>query len=126
MEVGEMKPTKSNNKGFTLIELLVVIAILGVLASIAIPAFAQYKDRALDSEAKSHLHNVYLACKWYWTDNGSGNSYTVPIASGPVYGYLQAADINITVSGGESTFSGTASHVDSANTYTINSTGSIR
>ena len=123
MEVGAMK---SNNKGFTLIELLTVIGIIGILAALAIPAFAQYKTRALDSETKSHLHNVYLACKGYWTDNGSGNSCTVPIASGPVYGYLQAADINITVSGGESTFSGTASHVDSANTYTINSTGSIR
>ncbi len=122
MEVGEMK---SNNKGFTLIELLVVIGIIGVLAAIAIPVYAQYKTRALDSEAKSHLHNVYLACKGYWTDNGSGNSCTVPIASGTAYGYLQTPSVSITASGIETTFIGAASHVDSAKTYTINSIGSI-
>jgi len=122
MEGGAMK---SNNKGFTLIELLTVIGIIGVLAAIAIPVFAQYKARALDSEAKSHLHNVYLACKGYWTDNGSGNSCSVTLASGTAYGYIQTATVNITASGGETTFIGAASHVDSAKTYTIDSTGSI-
>ncbi len=116
---------KSNNKGFTLIELLIVIGIIGVLAAIAFPVFAQFKARALDSEAKSHLHNVYLACKGYWTDNGSGNSCTVLIASGTAYGYIQTATVNITAWGGETTFNGTGAHVDSANTYTIDSTGSI-
>jgi len=114
-----------NNKGFTLIELLTVIGIIGVLAAIAIPVFNQYKSRALDSETKSHLHNVYLACKGYWTDNGSGNSCTVPIASGTAYGYIQTPTVSITASGGETTFIGAASHVDSAKTYTINSIGSI-
>jgi len=125
MEVGKMKSTKSKNKGFTLIELLVVIAILGVLAAIAIPAFAQYKDRARDSDAKSHLHSVFLACKGYWTDYGGGNSCTVAIASSTVYGYLPAATVSITVSGEETTFIGAASHVYSAKTYTIDSTGKI-
>ncbi len=119
------KEIKSNNKGFTLIELLCVIAILGVLASMAIPAYAQYKDRARDSEAKSHLNNVYLACKGYWSDNGSGNSCTVAIASSTAYGYTQTATVSITVSGEETTFIGAASHVDSANTYAINSNGNI-
>ena len=122
MEVGAMK---SNNKGFTLIELLTVIGIIGILAALAIPAFAQYKTRALDSEAKSHLHNIYLACKGYWTDNGSGNSCTVSIASGTAYGYLQTPTVLIAASGGETTFSGTASHVDSATAYAIDSAGRI-
>jgi len=116
---------KSNNKGFTLIELLTVISIIGVLAVIAIPAYSQYKDRALDSDAKSHLHNVYLACKGYWMDNGSGNGCTVPIASGTAYGYIQTATINITTSGGETTFSGTAFNMASTKSFTITSVGSI-
>jgi len=114
-----------NNKGFTLIELLTVIGIIGVLAAIAIPVFNQYKGRSLDADAKSNLHNIYLACKGYWTENGSGNSCTVPIAKSTAYGYMQSSDVSIGASGDETTFSGTGSHVISANTWTINSIGSI-
>ena len=116
---------RSNDKGFTLIELLVVMGIIGLLATLAIPAFAQYKGRAQDSEAKSHLQHVYRACKGYWLDNGSSSGCTAPIAKGIAYGYIQTATINITTSGGETTFSGTASHVDSVNTYTISPSGNI-
>ncbi len=67
----EVEEVKSNNKGFTLIELLIVIAIIGILAAIAIPQFNQYKARAYDSDVKSNMHNIYLACKAYWADSGS-------------------------------------------------------
>ena len=116
---------RSNNKGFTLIELLIVIAIIGILAAIAIPVFAQYKERAYDSDVKSHLHNIFLACKSYWTDEGSASNCTVPIASGTNYGYTQTPQITIASTGGEIDFTGTASHSDSTNTFTINELGSI-
>ncbi len=114
-----------NNKGFTLIELLIVMAIIGILASIAVPVFAQYKARAYDAHAKSELHNIYVACKAYWVDNGPTSSCTVAAISNAAYGYTQSTDITVTLSGNESTLSGTASNINTGNTYSLDSTGAI-
>ena len=55
-------------KGFTLIELLVVIAIIGILAAIAIPQFAEYRQRGFDARATSDLRNVATAEEAYFAD----------------------------------------------------------
>jgi len=115
----------NNKNGFTLIELLTVIGIIGILAAIAIPVFAQYKTRAYDSDTKSHLHSVFLACKSYWVDNGSTSDCTLSIASSTSYGYTQTSDITITANGNELTFTADASHAHSANSFTMDSLGTI-
>ncbi len=124
MEVGEVK---SNNKGFTLIELLIVIAIIGILAAIAIPRFNQYKARAYDSDVKSNMHNIYLACKAYWTDSGSGVSCTTTIALSSTYGYIQSQNVQWTAAaGGETAWAATAYNTNkTTKTFTVNSLGAI-
>ena len=45
----------NNKRGFSLVELMVVVAIMGVLASIAIPAFNEYRKSAKKNAYKADL-----------------------------------------------------------------------
>ena len=48
-------------RGFTLIELLIVVVIVGILAAIAIPKFANTKEKAYLASMKSDLRNLATA-----------------------------------------------------------------
>ena len=58
-------------KGFTLIELLIVVVIIGILAAIAIPKFANTKEKAYVASMKSDLRNLVTAQEAYYSDNNS-------------------------------------------------------
>ncbi len=58
-----------SSKGFTLIELLIVVAIIGILAAIAIPQFAAYREKAYNSASNSDLKNVKTGMEAYMADN---------------------------------------------------------
>ncbi len=60
---------RSNQKGFTLIELLIVVAIIGILAAIAIPQFASYRQKAYNAAAQSDLKTMKTELEGYFTDN---------------------------------------------------------
>ena len=57
-----------NRKGFTLIELLIVVVIIGILAAIAIPKFANTKEKAYLATMKSDLRNLITAEESYFGD----------------------------------------------------------
>ena len=90
---------RKRDGGFTLIELLIVIAIIGILAAIAIPQFNQYKARAYDTASKADLHNIYLACKAYWSDNGSDQSCSSTSVQGSNYGFAPSTGVAVSASG---------------------------
>ena len=57
-----------SEKGFTLIELLIVVAIIGILAAIAIPQFASYRQKAYNSAAQSDLKNTKTQLESFYAD----------------------------------------------------------
>ena len=58
-----------NRKGFTLIELLIVVVIIGILAAIAIPKFANTKQKAYIASMKTDLRNLVSAEEAYFADS---------------------------------------------------------
>ena len=71
-------------KGFTLIELLIVVVIIGILAAIAIPKFAETKEKAYITAMKSDLKNMVSSAESFFADNNTYAGYVAPTGSSGV------------------------------------------
>ncbi len=61
---------KSAKRGFTLIELMTSVAIAGILASLAIPTFARYKLKIMETEVLMQLPELANGLEaWYHTEH---------------------------------------------------------
>ncbi len=54
--------------GFTIIELLIVVVIIGILAAIAVPKFANTKEKAYVASMKADLRNLVSSEEGYLVD----------------------------------------------------------
>ena len=74
-----------NRKGFTLIELLIVVVIIGILAAIAIPKFANTKQKAVKASMISDLRNLATAQEAFYADSTKyATTYGTTLGNGTV------------------------------------------
>src|SRR5215218_10538820 len=87
--VREMRTAK---KGFTLIELLIVVVIIGILAAIAIPKFANTKEKAYVASMKADLRNLATYEESYAADS-SGTYFS---GNGSAQGFSPSQNVTVT------------------------------
>lgn len=63
-------------RAFTLVEIMVVVVIIGLLASIAIPAFNKVRSSARERAIQGNLRSVANAAQSYFIDNPSATTVT--------------------------------------------------
>jgi type IV pilus assembly protein PilE len=108
--------------GFTLLELMIVVAIVAILASIAVPYYADYIKRAKIIEATSALSDLRTRYEQYFLDNRTYLGGCVQHKAG-VQAQSKAFTIDCAAGESASTYIGTATGLAaygmSGFTYTI-------
>lgn len=91
------------SRGFTLIELMIVVAVIGLLASIAVPAYQDYVKKGKAAEATSVLADARVKMEQFYQDNRTyADGPCTTLVDGKYFSYGCEAD---------------------ATTYTITATG---
>jgi type IV pilus assembly protein PilA len=117
--------SNKNRKGFTLIELLIVVVIIGILAAIAIPKFANTKEKAYVASMKSDLRNMATAEEAYFADfqtyaSGTGTNLAGVGTQLGTTGFVPSAGVSVTATASGGTgWSASATHSGTAKTCAI-------
>ena len=110
-------------KGFTLIELLIVVVIIGILAAIAIPKFANTKEKAYLASMKSDLRNMATTEEAYFADFQvyvAGGASNVGGTTTAINGFVPSAGVTVTAAASGGTgWSATAGHSGTTKTCAI-------
>jgi type IV pilus assembly protein PilA len=110
-----------NKKGFTLIELLIVVVIIGILAAIAIPKFANTKEKAYVAAMKSDLRNLATYEEQYAADNNGAYFSGTATSPASMQGFTPSGNVTITATAAvaPASWSGEASHSQTDQTCTM-------
>ena len=111
-------------KGFTLIELLIVVVIIGILAAIAIPKFANTKEKAYLASMKSDLRNMATAQEAYFADfqlyvAGTSSNIGGTASAMTGTGFVPSAGVSMTAAVVSTGWSATTTHTGTTKTCYI-------
>ena len=101
---------QSKKKGFTLIELLIVVVIIGILAAIAIPKFANTKEKAYVASMKADLRNLATYEESYAADSSGAYGGTAEMTAA---GFRPSQNVTVTATpdaGPPASWTAAASH----------------
>ncbi len=103
--------------GFTLVELLIVVAIIGILATMAIPQFSSYRQKAYDAGAKSDLANLAQMQDYYFVNASTYTSDTADLTE-----WQASSNVTVTITAADLTnWTATARHANGTQTFTWDS-----
>jgi prepilin-type N-terminal cleavage/methylation domain-containing protein len=94
-----------SRRGFTLIELLIVVVIIGILASFAIPKFANTKEKTYIGQMKSDLRNLATAEEAFFYDSVK---YTSSLAN--LNNFSPSSGVTLTVTASPGGWNAVANH----------------
>jgi type IV pilus assembly protein PilE len=77
---------KKSQSGFTLMELMIVVAIIGILASIAVPAYQDYIKKGKAAEATGNLADLRIKMEQCYQDTRDYSSATCAAFCAPTTG----------------------------------------
>jgi len=89
-----MRKFRRGEKGFTLVELMIVVAIIGILAAIAIPQFAAYRERGYIASMQSDANAVRVAEEAYYVQNNTYLATSAPETDLKDFGGVAASSGN--------------------------------
>jgi type IV pilus assembly protein PilE len=102
-------------RGFTLIELMVVVAIVGILSTIALPAYTDYTRRSRATDGVSGLATWRMRMEQYYQDNNDYGVGACGIAAPTSKHYTFTC-----ASGGQTYVLTATAKTNSEGTYTLN------
>lgn len=114
----------SNQDGFTLIELMIVVAIIGILSTIAYPAYTDYVRRAKITEATSTLADLRIRMEQYFQDNRTyeGAGFCAPAVAAKFFSFECSSEPDATTyvisATGEGDMAGYSYSIDQDNSKT--------